>query len=89
MENETGKDQVLTVINREIFKGGLVEDILSFTDEEIVLKTKLGGLRVCGKGLKLSDFSVENGTIELMGKVNSAVFSEIKEKRSFLKGLFR
>ena len=81
--------QKLVLEDREILSVGLVENVESFTEEEIVLKTAYGGLTVCGKNLKMEDLSIENGKILLKGRVDKIEFSEIKEKHSFFKDLFR
>jgi len=89
MEKECIGEQMITLKNREKFTAELVDNVDSFTDEQIILKTKYGGIDIRGKNLKLSDYSVENGTIILEGYIESIVFINIREKRSFLKGLFR
>lgn len=89
MGNEDFKKQELTLVNRERFTCDLVENVESFTDEQIMLKTKLGGLEINGSGLKLEDFSVEKSRVVAEGKINSVIFVTLKKKTSFLKGLFR
>lgn len=86
---KSGIGQKLILEDRERLTIGLVENVESFTEEEILLKTALGGLLICGKNLKMEDLSIENGSILLTGKVNKMEFSEIKEKHSFFKDLFR
>ena len=83
------KTQMLTLENRKKFTVGLVENVENFSEEEIVLKTALGGLDIKGKDLKLEDLSIENGNIILTGKIDKIDFVDIKEKRSFFQGLFR
>ena len=83
------KNQILTLENRSKFKVGLVENVESFSDEEITLKTALGGLYISGKDLKLEDLSIEEGDIILTGKIDKMDFVDIKEKRSFFRDLFR
>lgn len=87
MENE--KKQVLTLENRERFLVGAVENVESFSEEEIFLKTAFGALRVCGKNFRLEDFGAESGNIMLTGKVDKMEFSQIKEKHSFFRDMFR
>ena len=82
-------NQKLVLEDRSRFSVGLVENVESFTEEEILLKTALGGLLVSGKNLKMEDLSIENGNILLTGRVDKIEFSQIKEKRSFFKDLFR
>ncbi len=83
------KNQMLTLENRSRFTVSLVENAESFSEEEILLKTALGGLRVTGKNLKLEDLSMENGTIILTGTVDKMEYTDIKEKGGFFRGLFR
>lgn len=83
------KNQVLTLENRSKFKVGLVQNVESFSDEEIILKTALGGLYISGKNLKLEDLSIEDGEIILTGRIDKMDFVDIKEKRSFFRDLFR
>lgn len=82
-------NQRLVLEDRSRFSVGLVENVESFTEEEILLKTALGGLSVFGRNLKMEDLSIENGSILLTGRIDKIEFSEIKEKHSFFKDLFR
>lgn len=87
MENE--KNQVLTLENRERFLVDAVENVENFSEEEIFLKTAFGGLRVTGKNLRLEDFGAESGNIILTGKVDKIEFSQVREKHSFFRDMFR
>lgn len=86
---KTKLNQKLMLEDRNRFSVGLVENVENFTEEEILLKTALGGLLVTGRNLKMEDLSIEDGNILLTGRVDRIEFSEIKEKRSFFKDLFR
>ncbi len=46
-----------------------VEDVLSFDDTTVVMKTVLGELTVKGSGLKIGRFNVETGELGLEGNV--------------------
>lgn len=89
MEKDNMCQQIITLQNRERLTAEQVENVDSFSEEEIILKTKFGGMEIKGKDLKLSDFSVEKGDIILEGKIDSVIFVNIKEKRGFLKGLLK
>ncbi len=90
MENTNfEKSQVLTLENRERFTVGMVENVESFSDEEIALKTATGELLISGKNLKLEDLSIEDGNVFLTGRINRMDFVDIKEKRSLFSSLFR
>lgn len=90
MENEKiRKNQILTLEERSRLSVSAVENIESFSDEEIVLKTETGRLQIGGKGLKLEDLSVENGNAALTGRIDLMRFTQTKEKQSLLAGLFK
>ncbi len=90
MDNENFvKNQMLTLENREKFTIGMVENVESFSEEEVVLKTATGGLLVSGKNLRLEDLSIEDGNVFLTGRINRMDFVDIKEKRSLFASLFR
>lgn len=83
------KNQLLTLENRARFTVCLVENVESFSDNEIILKTGFGGLHIVGNALKLEDLSIDNGNIILTGKIDKIEFVDIKEKRSFFASMFR
>ena len=83
------KHQLMTLEDRERFTVGLVENVESFSESEIILKTAFGGLYVAGKNMKLEDLSIENGNVILTGKIDRIDFVDIKEKRGFFKSMFR
>ncbi len=90
MSSETiEKNQMLTLENRKRFTVGLVENVESFSDSEIMIKTSAGGLDICGEELKIEDLSIENGNIILTGRINKIEFVEIREKHSFFRDLLR
>lgn len=89
MNQRPEKGQKLELLDRERLSCGLVENVESFTEEEVLLKTALGGLLIKGRNLKLEDLSMESGNIFISGMVDKMEFSRIKEKHSFFKDLFR
>lgn len=65
-----------------------VEDVQSFDEESIILKTNLGMLAVDGKALHITHLSVETGELYIEGEIGGVVFfepSEPKKKRGFFK----
>lgn len=89
MDVQIEKSQVLEVKNREKLAVNLVENVEHFSASEISLKTATGRLKIGGSNLKLEDLSKQSGGIVLTGKIDSMVFAEIKEKRSFFKDMLR
>lgn len=90
MDNEkTEKNQVIMLENRSKLSVGAVEDIESFSGEEIILKTSLGNLQITGGGLKLEDLSTGCGDALITGKIDNMRFYKAKEKHGFLSGFFK
>lgn len=87
--SDTSRNQKLVLEDRSRFSVDLVENVENFTEEEILLKTALGGLLVTGSNLKMEDLSIETGSIFLTGRVDKIEFLEIREKHRFFKDLFR
>lgn len=83
------KSQTLTLENRERLTVSAVEEVESFSENEITIKTALGVLSVKGCGLKIEDLSIENGTIILSGKIIGMEYAEVREKKSFFGSLFK
>ena len=89
MENDKLMKQSIVLESRKKLMCELVENVDSFTEDTVILKTKLGSMEIKGTGFKLIDFSVEEGIAIIDGLVDSLIFLKTKEKRSFVKGLFR
>ena len=89
MDIQRDKNQVLELINRESLTVDLVENVERFQETEILLKTALGRLKICGSGLRLEDLSKDSGAIFLSGKIDTVSFSDIREKGRLFKDLLK
>lgn len=70
MENSEKKQHSVTIIER---KGGNVtgtNEVLSFSESELLLLTNAGKLRIMGKSLKISSFNNSAATLSFSGEVN-------------------
>lgn len=52
------------------------QEVVSFDDEAVVVKTGLGTLIIQGHGLQLKTLSPEGGQVEVLGTVTSLVYQE-------------
>ncbi len=52
-----------------------VEDVISFDDETVNLKTFCGDMTVEGKNIKISVLDTERGTVELEGTIDAVYYS--------------
>lgn len=89
MDVQLEKTQVLEIKNRERLTVNLVENVEHFSPSEILLKTALGKLKIGGSNLRLEDLSKQNGKVELVGKVDTVSFADIKNKHSFFKDILK
>ena len=69
-----------------------VNKIVSFDDEEFLMETVMGNLRILGNGLELLKLDTVDGNVKIKGKINSFMYIEGKTKNkeeSILTKLFK
>ncbi|MCH5323688.1 MAG: hypothetical protein J1E39_00600 [Eubacterium sp.] len=83
--------QLLTLRDRRTLTLTGVNEILSYTDNEIVMFTNLGDLTVTGSGLELKNAFERDATVTVSGYVKTLSFAENREKTAdnFISRLFR
>lgn len=87
---ETSQDVCLFSRKRMELSG--VEEVESFTDEQIIAASTLGMIAVEGRGLKIESFSTERGELKINGEVDSFYYYNKKksdEKHGVIAKLFR
>ena len=78
-ERTTQKNHKLVVNNRKTSLVTGVIDVLSFDLNEIILDTDQGLLMIKGKNLHVKKLLVEKGEVEITGKIDSFLYSNIEE----------
>ena len=58
-----------------------VEDVQSFDETSVILKTNNGMLAVDGEGLRIDELSTETGKIYIEGRIGGVVFFEADEPK--------
>ncbi len=66
-----------------------VTEVVSFDEENVVLRTSLGTLIVQGQGLQLKQLTLEGGNVAVQGQITSLFYEQTRENRSLLGRLFR
>ena len=56
-----------------------VIDVLSFDVGEILLETELGMLMIKGSDLHVNRLTLEKGEIDIEGRIDSLVYSDVKK----------
>ena len=84
----TAERQMISISDRKNLTLTGVEDVQSFNETGIILKTCLGMLAVDGVGLRITHLSRESGQMYIEGEIGGVVFfdpAEPKKKRGFFK----
>lgn len=77
----TQQNQLITLCNRSQLTVSGVEDVKSFDDRSIILKSTLGMLAIDGEELHIDELSCESGVIRIEGNVGGIIFFEQEEPR--------
>ena len=74
----------LMMENREKIIVSGVEDVISFDECGVVLKTVMGILSIDGAELRIINLNVEAKDIEIAGKINGIIYQGAQQPRSSL-----
>ena len=70
-----------------------VQEVVSVDEKEVILETEQGTLTIKGEDLKVSRLTVEQGEVDIGGRMDSFVYSESRGRKaqgeSFLGRLFK
>ena len=90
INNKTHK---ITMTNRRMCLLTGIKDVLSFDVHEVLLETEQGMLTLKGDDLHVSRLSLDQGEVDVDGRIDSLVYSEAsnygQKGESFLARLFR
>lgn len=82
---------VVTINERENISITGVEDVLTFTDLEVYMKTTKGLLVVKGEKLNVKNLSTDKGVVRIEGTIDGLIYTKSKNEKSgksFTKRLF-
>ncbi len=85
-------DQDVCLFSRKRMELSGIDEVESFTEEQITLSSSMGMIAVEGSGMKIESFSVETGKIAIIGQFDSFYYYASKEsggKGGILSRLFR
>ena len=89
MSEQAKLHSVIVENRRKIVVAG-VKDVESFNENDMVIVTHSGGLRVRGRNLEISKISVETGDLEMTGEVTSLHYSDAdRTPNNIITKLFR
>ena len=90
MEQESKKNQPheVRVTDRSTLIASGVLFVESFDEAALMISTVLGELIIEGKSLKIEEFSKEEGTIRICGKISGYYYNEPREKKKLFERFF-
>ena len=86
---EMDKPHALTLTGRKHLTMTGVNEVVSFDDTAVVLRTDLGTLTVQGQALRLKTLSTDGGQVAVTGEVAALVYEEPREPGGWLRRMFR
>ncbi len=79
----------LTLEGRRRLTVSGVEEVVSFDEREIAMRTGEGDLTVRGEGMTVSRLSVDNGDVLINGQITELRYEEAAPERGLWARLFR
>ena len=92
MEGINFGTQEIKMVDRSNITLSGINKIVSFDDEEFLMETVVGNLRLLGEGLELLKLDTNDGNVKIKGHINSLTFLDgntSKNKESVLNKLFK
>lgn len=86
---ETEKAHALTLDRRKNLTMTGVNEVVSFDDAAVVLRTALGTLTVQGRELRLKTLSTDGGQVAVTGEVSALTYEEPREPGGWLRRMFQ
>lgn len=91
-ENIIFGSQEIKIIDRSTISLSGINKIVSFDDEEFLMESNMGNIRLLGETLELLKLDTNDGNVKIKGKINSLTYldGKIKNKEeSMLSKLFK
>ena len=84
-------NQNIRILHRQRMELTGIEEVESFTDNSVVMRSSLGSLSVEGESLKIESFSTDKGELIIEGKFDGVYYfgSEASQKKGFLSRFVR
>ena len=86
----TPRTHKLSMDNRKQMTG--IKDVVAFDLNQVLLESNLGMVHIKGSDLKVTKLTIEKGEVNISGKIDSIVYSDVKDygekSKSILKRMF-
>ena len=89
-ESERKAAHEIKLVSREQMSISGVDEVLSFDEEGVRLKSSEGELFVEGKDIKIGALDTQGGTLSLRGRISAIYYAgELNDKKGFFSRLMR
>ncbi len=79
---QAARQSSLSLKNREVLTVTGVSEVISYHENEVLIKTELGTLRIIGEALKLGDLSLAGQSCIIEGKIGGMIYEKpIRERK--------
>lgn len=79
----------LTLNERSTLSVSGVNEVVSFDDSAVVMRTGMGLLTVHGQQLQLKNLSLEGGMVAVEGNIAALIYEDPRNDKGFLGRFFR
>ena len=80
MEDIKYGSQEIKIVDRNTITFTGINKIISFDDEEFLMESNMGNIRLLGNNLELLKLDNTDGNVKIKGKINSFDYIEGKQK---------
>lgn len=88
----TPRTHKLSMDNRKQMNLTGIKDVVAFDLNQVLLESNLGMVHIKGNDLKVTKLTIEKGEVNISGKIDSIVYSDVKDygekSKSILKRMF-
>ena len=88
IKKHTSSEHFVELLKREKISAAGVEDVISFSEDKIELKTNMGRLIIKGKCLNINKLDTENGKLDASGEIRTLEYTDKKDKGNLMSSLF-
>ncbi len=89
MDNNNTGEHNLTIENREKIEMNGIQEVITFNEEKIILKSNLGRLDIEGEELNIKKLNLDKENIQINGYINSFEYTDKPVNKNIFKKIFK
>lgn len=86
LKNE--KEHSISLINRSQMSLSGINDVTEFSENQVILRTNMGGLSIKGKNLSINQLNTDTGRLDVKGEIHQIQYVN-RGKDGFFASLFK